>query len=74
VKPVIKHREFNMLDAAHNAHIDNNTYHHRSVIESVFTSLRRRFDDTIRARTWFGQFRELVFKAAVKNIEDANTL
>ncbi|MFB6114501.1 MAG: IS5/IS1182 family transposase, partial [Halodesulfurarchaeum sp.] len=36
-----------------------------------FASLRRRFDDTIRARTWFGQFREIVLKAAVKNIEVA---
>ncbi|MFB6187639.1 MAG: IS5/IS1182 family transposase, partial [Halobacteriaceae archaeon] len=30
--------------------------------------------DTIRARTWFGQFREIVLKAAVKNIEAAITL
>ena len=36
VKPVIKHREFNMLDAAHNARIDDNTYHRRSVVESIF--------------------------------------
>ena len=71
VRPVIKHREFSSLDAAHNARIDDETYHRRSVVESVFASLRRRFDDTIRARTWFGQFREIVLKAAVKNIEDA---
>jgi len=74
VRPVIKHREFSSLDAAHNARIDDETYHRRSVVESVFASLRRRFDDTIRARTWFGQFRELVLKAAVKNIEAAITL
>lgn len=71
VRPVIKHREFSSLDAAHNARIDDETYHRRSVVESVFASLRRRFDDTIRARTWFGQFREIVLKAAVKNIETA---
>jgi IS5 family transposase len=71
VRPVIKHREFSSIDAAHNARIDDDTYHRRSVVESVFASLRRRFDDTLRARTWFGQFRELVLKAAVKNIEDA---
>jgi len=74
VRPVIKHREFSSLDAAHNARIDDETYHRRSVVESVFASLRRRFDDTIRARTWFGQFRELVLKAAVKNIEATITL
>jgi len=71
VRPVIKYREFAPLDAAHNARIDDEIYHRRSVVESVFASLRRRFDDTIRARTWYGQFRELVLKAAVKNIEDA---
>ncbi|MEF8772752.1 IS5 family transposase [Halodesulfurarchaeum sp.] len=62
VRTVIKHREFFPLDAAHNARNDNETYHRRSVVESVFASLRRRFDDTIRARTWFGQFREIVLK------------
>jgi len=35
VRPVIKHREFSSLDAAHNARIDDDTYHHRSVVESV---------------------------------------
>lgn len=57
VRPVIKHREFTSLDAAHNAWIDDETYHRRSVVESVFASLRRCFDDIIRARTLFGQFR-----------------
>lgn len=68
---MIKHREFSSLDAVHNARINDDIYHRRSVIEPVFASLRRRFDDTIRARTWFGQFREIVLKAAVKNIEVA---
>ena len=71
MRPVIKHREFSSIDAAHNARIDDDTYHRRSVVESVFASLRWRFDDTLRSRTWSGQFRELVLKAAVKNIEDA---
>lgn len=71
MRPVIKHREFSSIDAAHNASTDDDTYHRRSVVESVFASLRWRFDDTLRARTWFGQFRELVLEAAVKNIEDA---
>ena len=69
VRPVIKHREFSSLDAAHNARLDDDTYHRRSVVESVIRSLKRRFGDTLRARTWFGQFRELTLKAAVKNIE-----
>jgi len=71
VRPVIKHREFSSLDAAHNARLDDETYHRRSVVESVIRTLKRRFGDTLRARTWFGQFRELALKAAVKNIEAA---
>lgn len=69
VRPVIKHREFSSLDAAHNARLDDETYHRRSVVESVIRSLKRRFGDTLQARTWFGQYRELALKAGVKNIE-----
>ena len=60
VRPVIKHREFSPLDLAHNARHDDGVYHQRSVVEVVFFALRQRYADTLRARTWFGQFRELV--------------
>ena len=73
VRPVIKHREFYSLDAAHNARIDDETYHQRSIVESIFFALRTRFGSTLKARTWFGQFRELVLKAAVRNIEQSLT-
>jgi IS5 family transposase len=56
IRPVIKHREFYSLDAAHNARIDDKTYHRRSIVESIFFALRKRFGSTIKARTWFGQF------------------
>ena len=71
VRPVIKHREFYALDKAHNARHDEDTYHRRSLVEAIFYALKRRFGETLRARTWFGQFRELVLKAAVRNIEQA---
>lgn len=32
---------------------------------------KRRSGDTLQAQAWFGQFRELVIKAAVKTIEAA---
>lgn len=72
VRPMIKHREFSPLDIAHNVRHDDDTYHRRSIVESVFFALKRRYGDTLRARTWFGQFRELVLKAAVRNIELAS--
>jgi IS5 family transposase len=73
IRPVIKHREFYSLDAAHNARIDDKTYHQRSIVESIFFALRKRFGSMVKARTWFGQFREIVLKAAVRNIEQSLT-
>ncbi|SEP16148.1 Transposase and inactivated derivatives, IS5 family [Halogranum amylolyticum] len=71
VRPVIKHREFYPLDMAHNARHDEETYHRRSLVVSIFFALKHRFGETLRARTWFGQFRELVLKSAVRNIEQS---
>ena len=72
-RPVIKHREFSSLDAAHNARIDDTTCHQGSIAEAVFFALRERFDGVLRARIWFGQFREVVLKSAVRNIEQSLT-
>jgi IS5 family transposase len=69
IRPVIKHKEHWNLDKAHNARMDDDVYHQRSNVESVFFTLKHRFGDTLRARTWFGQFRELVLIAAVRNIQ-----
>ena len=54
---------------AHNARQNDETYHQRSLVEAVFFALKQRYSDTLRARTWFGQFRELVLKATVRNLE-----
>jgi IS5 family transposase len=69
IRPVIKHKEHWNLDKAHNARLDDDVYHRRSNVESAFFALKQRFGDRLRARTWFGQFRELVLMAAVRNIE-----
>jgi hypothetical protein len=70
VKPVIKHREFGWTGIANNALLDDTTYHQRSNIESTFVALRRRYGEMIRARTWYGQFRELVLTCAVRNVRE----
>jgi IS5 family transposase len=69
VKPVIKYREFGWHGVANNVLLDYTTYHQRSNIESTFFALRRKYGEIVRARTWFGQFRELVLKCAVRNVE-----
>jgi len=45
--------------------MDDITYHQRSNVEAIFFALHQRFGGTLRARTWFSQFRELVLKCAV---------
>ncbi len=69
VKPVIKHRGFGWNGVAGNVLIDDTAYHQRSNVESTIFALRRKYGAIVRARTWFGQFRELVLKCAVRNIE-----
>lgn len=69
VRPVIKHREFDSLDKAHNARIDDEVYHLRSVADCNFRVLKQRYGDRLSARTWFRQFREITLKAEVKNID-----
>jgi hypothetical protein len=67
VKPVIKYREFDWHGVANNVFLDDMIYHQRSNIKATFFALRRKYGEIVRARTWFGQFRELVLKCAVRN-------
>jgi IS5 family transposase len=69
VKPVIKYREFGWMGVANNILLDDTTYHQRSNIEATFFALRRKYGEIVRARTWYGQFRELVLKCVVRNVE-----
>jgi IS5 family transposase len=71
VTPLIPQRDPEFRDWARNLLIRDRAYHQRSNAESVFFGLRRRYGDTLWSRTWFGQFRELVMKSAVRNIERA---
>jgi IS5 family transposase len=71
VTPLIPQRDPGMRGWARNLLIHDRAYNQRSNAESVFFGLRRRYGDTLRSRTWFGQFRELVMKSAVRNIERA---
>lgn len=51
IRPVIKHREFYSLDTAHNDRINDITYHRRSIVESIFFALRKRFGSILKAKT-----------------------
>jgi len=67
VRPLIKHREFRPIDHAHNARIDGPRYRQRAMCETVFSTIKRTLGDAVRARTWYGEFRELVLMCVVHN-------
>jgi IS5 family transposase len=71
VRPLIKHRVFVPYDHAHNARIDDERYHQRSMTETVNSSLKRSHGSAVRARDWFRQFREIALIAGVHNVEQA---
>jgi IS5 family transposase len=71
VRPLIKHREFRPIDHAHNARIDGPRYRQRAMCETVFSTIKRTLGDAVRARSWFGEFRELVLICAVHNIKQS---
>lgn len=71
VRPLIKHREFDSLDKAHNVRMDDDIYHQRSSVETQIRILNQRYGNRVAARIWYKQFRELALKAAVKNIDEA---
>ena len=71
VRPLIKHRKFRLIDHAHNARIDGPRYRQQAICETVFSSIKRTLGDAVRARTWYGEFRELVLMCVVHNIKRA---
>jgi len=71
VRAVINHREFDSLDRAHNARLDDDLYHRRSVVETAFRILKQRYSDRLTRHCWYRQFREFTLKCAVKHIDDS---
>lgn len=68
IRPLIKHRIYWALDHAHNARMDSDRYHQRSMAETVFSSIKRTLGSAVRARSWWLEFREIILKATVYNL------
>ena len=73
VRPLIKHREFTALDKAHNARIKKDDYNQRVKTETVNSSIKRKYTDTLTTKTYWNQVREIHLIALVYNIERAIT-
>ena len=69
IRPLIKHREFTSLHKAWNARLGSNLYHSRNMNETVNAAIKQKFGDFVRSRRWWKQFRELVIKCIVHNLE-----
>ncbi|RZV06327.1 hypothetical protein BDK88_3877 [Natrinema hispanicum] len=68
IRPLIKHRIFAPYDHAHNARIDDDRYAQRSMAETVNSTVKRSLGYTVRARTWYREFREIALICVVYNI------
>lgn len=69
VRPLIKYREFQPIDYAHKARIDVPRYHQRAMCETGFSTTRRTLGDTVRSRTLYSEYRELILMCVVHNIK-----
>ena len=69
VRPLIKHREFKPYDKAANARMYKGLYHRRSLLESVNSAVKRKYGSWVRSRAWGRQFREIVAKHFICNID-----
>ncbi len=74
IRPLIKHREFTSLHKAWNARLDSDLYHRRNMNEAVKAAIKQKFGAFVRSRRWWKQFRELVIKCVVYNLEQALTI
>lgn len=52
---------------------DGPRYRKRSMCEIVFSAIKRTHGVAVRARSWYGEFRELVLKCVIHNINRAVT-
>jgi len=49
--------------------IDDNRYNQRSMTETVNSPVKRSLGFTVRARSWFREFREIALMCVVYNIK-----
>jgi IS5 family transposase len=69
IRPLIRHCESSSIHKAANARMKDEDYHQRSNSESVFSAIKRKYVDRLRSRIWYRQFRELILKMVVHNID-----
>lgn len=69
IRPLIPHREFTKRHEYLNSRIDKKLYNKRSLSETVFSSIKRKYSDTLYSKHWRSQCKELTLLAIVYNAD-----
>jgi IS5 family transposase len=68
-RPLIPHREFKRKHEYMNSLIDKRLYGKRSLSETVFSAIKRKYSDTLYSKHWRSQRKELTLLAVVHNAD-----
>lgn len=68
-RPLIPHREFKRKHEYMNSIINKKLYNKRSLSETVFSSIKRKYSDTLYSKHWRSQRKELTLLAVVHNTD-----
>ncbi len=69
IRVMIPYRKFTTKQVYWNSLFDKKIYHKRSLSESVNSSIKRKYTDTLCSRHWRNQFKEMTLLAIVYNID-----
>lgn len=69
IRPLIRHREFQSVDKAANQRMNDDDYNQRQKVETVFSVIKRKYGDRISSRQWYRQFREMIARMVVYNLD-----
>ncbi|MFB6347028.1 MAG: transposase [bacterium] len=65
----IKYKEHNEADEKANAFLDERNYSRRSFVESVMYVMKEKFGEAVLSYTWHDQFKEMVGRSIVYNLD-----
>ena len=68
-RPLIPYREFGKKQKYKNSLLDKKLYNKRSLSETVFSVIKRRYSDTLYSKHWRSQRKELTLLAVVYNAD-----
>lgn len=69
IRPLIKHRNQRKQGPAANARMNTDDYNQRQKVESIFSSIKRKYGDDVTSRVWYRQFRDVIATMIVFNID-----